>query len=254
MYHHEPADHGGADTDHRDGEQLRRAEPVPARYPAQGQREHDGEYRERRPLVREALDRHGSPESREHCGHGERVGPQVGTHCVRHPVSSQHSAAEMLRASVLLVPDRESVAEIRGGVLRLARRLRAERQPGALTSNQVAVLSHLRRHGPSTPGEIAATDGQQPQSLTRTFNELQLAGLVTRSRSPRDGRESVLTLTTRGGKALRADMAQRDEWLAGALTGLSDAELALLRVAAGLLDRLATTPAPAEVRPLRRTG
>ena len=90
------------------------------------------------------------------------------------------------------------MAQIRQGVLRLARRLRAERAPGAMSSNQVAVLAHLSRFGASTPGAIAAAEGQQPQSLTRTFQELQLAGLIHRGRSARDGRESVLTITAAG--------------------------------------------------------
>jgi len=147
------------------------------------------------------------------------------------------------------------VAQIRQGVLRLARRLRAERAPGALSSNQVAVLAHLHRFGASTPGGIAAAEGQQPQSLTRTFQELQMAGLIHRGRSARDGRESVLTITAAGSRALRQDMAQRDAWLAGALAALSDAEVEILRVAASLLDRLAAPDAePVGERPLRSAG
>jgi DNA-binding MarR family transcriptional regulator len=154
------------------------------------------------------------------------------------------------------VTDSQTVADIRGGVLRLARRLRAERQPGALTGNAVAVLGHLRRYGPATPGQIAAADGQQPQSLTRTLRELHLAGLIRQERSDRDGRESVLTITARGSQALRHDMAQRDAWLSGALGELTEAETQLLAVAAGLLDRLAALPAGSRdsERRLRHAG
>lgn len=147
--------------------------------------------------------------------------------------------------------DRETVADIRRGVLRLARRLRSERPEGALTGNKVTVLAHLRRHGPSTPGQIAAADGQQPQSLTRTFQELQRAGLIRRDRSNRDGRESILSLTPAGAVELRRDMAHRDAWLADALLDLTDAEVEILHVASGLLDRLAADPAPADAPPVR---
>lgn len=142
--------------------------------------------------------------------------------------------------------DREAVADIRRGVLRLARRLRAERPEGALTGNMVAVLAHLRRHGPDTPGQIAAADGQQPQSLTRTFQELHRNGLIRRDRSKRDGRESILTITPAGIAALRQDMAHRDAWLADALLDLTDAEIEILHVASGLLDRLAADPVAAD--------
>jgi DNA-binding MarR family transcriptional regulator len=134
----------------------------------------------------------------------------------------------------------EEAGEIRAAVLKLARRMRTERPAGALSSNKVAVLGYLRRNGPSTPGQLAAADGQQPQSLTRVFTELQRDGHIVRTRSPRDGRAAVLTLTDAGARALRADMQARDGWLADALVDLSDAERALLRVAAALLDRLAS--------------
>jgi DNA-binding MarR family transcriptional regulator len=65
---------------------------------------------------------------------------------------------------------------------------------------------------------------------------------VARSRSERDGRESVLSLTQAGQDALADDMAERDTWLAGALCGLSPAEVGLLELAAGLLERLADQP------------
>ena len=108
----------------------------------------------------------------------------------------------------------------------------------------MSVLSHLRRAGPSTPGQIAAAERQQPQSLTRVFTKLEREGLVSRSRSDRDGRESVLSLELAGLSALTRDMARRDAWLAGALEDLTAAEIGLLDVAAGLLDRLAATAGP----------
>jgi DNA-binding MarR family transcriptional regulator len=139
--------------------------------------------------------------------------------------------------SVNTQPD--DVAAIRGGAGRLARRLRAERPEGALSGTKVGVLSHLYREGPSTPGVIAAAELQRPQSLTRTFHELQAQGLISRSRSRVDGRESVLTLTRTGRAALVRDLAGRDAWLAEALGTLTPAEAAILRVAATLMDQLA---------------
>lgn len=138
-----------------------------------------------------------------------------------------------------MVNRREQAAQIRGGATRLARRLRVERPRGALSNNAISVLSHLYRDGPSSPGAIAAADHQRPQSLTRTFAELQDHGYVTRSASPVDGRESVLTLTGSGRAELLADMAARDAWLAQALETLSPAEAEILRVAATLMDQLA---------------
>jgi DNA-binding MarR family transcriptional regulator len=48
----------------------------------------------------------------------------------------------------------------------------------------------------------------------------------------------VLDLTDIGRAVLAADVERRDSWLAEALTELSDTEAQLLRLAAGLMDRL----------------
>lgn len=135
---------------------------------------------------------------------------------------------------------RRAVAEqTRSAVARLARRLRAERPDDALSSNKIGVLSHLRRHGQSSPGEIAAAERQQPQSLTRVFAELELAGLVRRSPNTADRRGAVLELTRAGNETLRRDMAHRDTWLADAIDELPDLEVEVLGLAAVIMDRLA---------------
>lgn len=122
---------------------------------------------------------------------------------------------------------------------RLARRLRAERPPDALSTNKIRVLSHLRRYGASSPGEIAAAERQQPQSLTRVFAELEVAGLVRRTPDTADRRVAVLELTGAGAQALRRDMAYGEAWLTAALEDLTDLEVEVLDLAAGIMDRLA---------------
>ncbi|MHC3471923.1 MarR family winged helix-turn-helix transcriptional regulator [Streptomyces sp. 7R007] len=130
-------------------------------------------------------------------------------------------------------------ARLRRGVLRLNRRLRRERGEGSLSANQLLVLGHLHRHGPATPGEVAAAERLRPQSLTRVFAELETEGLIVREPGPTDRRRSVLTLTARGRAALERDMAERDAWLAGALTSLNRTERGVLELAAALMERLA---------------
>jgi DNA-binding MarR family transcriptional regulator len=99
----------------------------------------------------------------------------------------------------------------------------------------------LRRHGAATPGEVAAAERQRPQSLTRVFAELEAAGLIAREPGTADRRQSVLTLTEDGRRALERDMAERDAWLATALGPLSETEREVLRLAGALMDRLADT-------------
>jgi hypothetical protein len=50
----------------------------------------------------------------------------------------------------------------------------------------------------------------------------------------------LLAITEYGQTALRTEMAERDNWLAGAMAAeLSNTEIGLLRLAGGLLERLA---------------
>jgi DNA-binding MarR family transcriptional regulator len=130
-------------------------------------------------------------------------------------------------------------ADARRGATRLARRLRAERPAHALSANKIGVLSHLHRHGASTPGDVAAAERQRPQSLTRVFAELEAAGLISRTVSPADRRESLLGITPAGFDALSLDMSERDVWLAGVIAGLTETEAQVLRIAGVLMDRLA---------------
>jgi len=75
--------------------------------------------------------------------------------------------------------------------------------------------------------------------MSRTFNELQVAGLITRCPSERDRRESVLTITAAGCEALTRDMADTDAWLANALGTITEGVGEILRIAATLMDQLA---------------
>jgi DNA-binding MarR family transcriptional regulator len=139
-------------------------------------------------------------------------------------------------------PAVDTAVALRRAVTHLGRRLRAERPPGALPVMQLTVLGHLLRTGPSLPSAIAAAEHHHPQSLTRVIATLAEDGLITRSASPDDGRATVLALTDAGREAIREDMRRRDAWLRRALAERSPAEVALLGVAAELLEALAAGP------------
>jgi len=129
---------------------------------------------------------------------------------------------------------------VRQGTTRLARRLRIERPQTSQTALELGILAHLHRRGPMTPGALAAAERLQPQSLTRTLASLERQRLAVRQPDDRDHRRSLLAITDAGRQALATDMRQRDAWLAEAMARqLTQAERDLLRIAAGLMDRLA---------------
>ncbi|WP_045876986.1 MarR family transcriptional regulator [Pseudofrankia sp. DC12] len=132
----------------------------------------------------------------------------------------------------------ELASALRLSVMRLSRRMRQERS-SSLTPTQLAVLATLERHGPMTLGEIAAHERVQPPSMTRVISNLADSGLVARSAHPTDGRQVIAEVTEAGRALLEADRRRRDEWLAERLAELSDLEIAALRHAAPILERLA---------------
>jgi DNA-binding MarR family transcriptional regulator len=133
-------------------------------------------------------------------------------------------------------------SELRVSVMRLRRRLVAERHPdNELSLSQMAVLGQLYRNGDQTVGDLAAAEGVQPPSMTRTVNALEGGGYINRRAHETDGRQVVVVLSEQGRTTLLADRARRDAWLARRLRDLTPEERDLLRRAAPVLERLANS-------------
>jgi DNA-binding MarR family transcriptional regulator len=165
-------------------------------------------------------------------------------------------SSELVRATVRIVgaaAEREPGDELlriamglRRGTMRLARRLRMERPEAGPPLQELSVLGHLNRRGPMTPGEIAAAERVQPQTLTRTLAALEDKGEIRRQADTADRRRSVLSITDAGLRALLGDLRQRDSWLCLAMAEeLTPAERGLLHLAGELMERLAESSATA---------
>lgn len=130
---------------------------------------------------------------------------------------------------------------LRLGVMRLARRMRAQRADTMLTLSQLAALATLDRHGPLTPGELAAHEKISPPSMTRLLGVLESSDLVVRTAHPTDRRQVTLAVSPEGHALLKEDRRRRDVWLAQRLKDLDAEEIAVLTRAAGILDKLASS-------------
>jgi DNA-binding MarR family transcriptional regulator len=149
-------------------------------------------------------------------------------------------ANDMPTAEKVVRSDAGLASELRLSVMRLRRRLAAERDPdNPLSMGQMAVLGALYRNGDQAVGELAAHERVQPPSMTRTVNHLADGGYVERRAHVSDGRQVVVALTDDGRTVLLADRARRDEWLARRLAGLTTEERDALRRATPILQRLA---------------
>ena len=129
--------------------------------------------------------------------------------------------------------------EIRAFYSRLKRKLRDQALSRGLSGPQVLVLGRLGRAGAATVTSLAQEEGMRPQSMGAIIAALEDAGLVRRIPDPRDGRQSILSLTENGLAWLQATQAAHHDWLINAIeTRLSADEQKELGSAVELLKRL----------------
>ena len=129
-------------------------------------------------------------------------------------------------------------SDLRIAVMRLARRLRAERADLDLTITQLAALASLERHGPTAPGMLASIERIRPPSMTRILAGLEERGLVTRTPHATDGRQVVVSVTGDAKAMLRADRRRREAWLSQRLASLSEEDRDALRSVVPVIERL----------------
>lgn len=131
-------------------------------------------------------------------------------------------------------------SRLRLAVVRLNRRLRAQRDvESVVTLTQLSAMASLHRHGPLTPGELAACERVQPPSMTRVIAALAEHGFVDRSPHPTDGRQTVVALSEAGRDYVDAEVSARERWLDAQLAQLTPDERALLHRAVDIIDRIA---------------
>jgi DNA-binding MarR family transcriptional regulator len=127
---------------------------------------------------------------------------------------------------------------LRDAVGRLGRRMRHQSPHPELSLGQLAALRSLERHGSMTPGELAEHEKVQPPSMTKILARLEATGYLVRAPHPDDGRQVTLRPSPAGLALLADDRRRRDAWIAQRLRGLEPAELAALRAAVPVLEKL----------------
>jgi DNA-binding MarR family transcriptional regulator len=142
----------------------------------------------------------------------------------------------------MLAAEQALASRLRLAVVRLTRRLRAQHGTDApVTLSQLSAMATLRDHGPMSPGELAAWERVQPPSMTRVIATLVQLGLVDRRPHPRDGRQSVVTLTEAGQAYIDAEVSARERWLDARIAKLPPAEREILARAVAIIDRMASS-------------
>ena len=131
----------------------------------------------------------------------------------------------------------ELASRLRLAVTRLARKLRQEAEPG-ITPSLLVALASIDRGGPMTIGDLCSVEQVQPPTMSRIVASLVEAGLAVREPDPLDRRVAWVRATPEGVKLLQRSRKRKDVYLAKGFRGLEPRELAVLKEAAGILERL----------------
>lgn len=135
--------------------------------------------------------------------------------------------------------DTTVAARLRLSVARLARMLRQHTPPdGDVTVSMLSALASVERLGPLTLGELAGFERVQPPSMTKIVARLDELGLVAREVDSADRRVARVRLTPEGWRFLNRNRARRNEFLAERMRNLTPDEVAVLRDALPVLEKL----------------
>ena len=144
----------------------------------------------------------------------------------------------------------EEVADrLHSAAIHLLRRVRVRDVELGLSGPRLSALSVVVIAGPLTVGELAAAEQVRSPTMTRLVDGLEREGLVTREPNPADARSVLVRATPTGRLVLSRGRAARIEDLAARLTALAPEELAALREASALIERVAGgagEPAPSD--------
>jgi DNA-binding MarR family transcriptional regulator len=106
---------------------------------------------------------------------------------------------------------------LRGFIGNLKRRMRAQSHAGELSWSQLSMLGRLERDGPSTGTAVARAEGVRPQSMGATIRDFEAAGYVTGAPDPKDGRQTLWSVTPAARDLVIAARAARQDWLQATL-------------------------------------
>jgi DNA-binding MarR family transcriptional regulator len=130
-------------------------------------------------------------------------------------------------------------AQLRAVSVGLVRRLRSTASPGELTWSQESALLRLEIGGPQTISQLARAEGTRSQSMGAIVASLEAQGLADRTPDSSDGRQSIITVSDAGRRALDDARAVKQDWLAERLTDLlTQDEQNVIAQAIPLLQRI----------------
>jgi DNA-binding MarR family transcriptional regulator len=136
------------------------------------------------------------------------------------------------------IPHAHLATDLRGAVLRLARRLRQQKADADVSDAQMAALGYVMQNQPLTIGALTVHEGVTPPSMNRTVGKLVDAGMLRRTVDEADKRRVVLETTEAGAAFVFETRRRRDAWLMPRLSSLTPDERRTLADATEILRKL----------------
>lgn len=152
------------------------------------------------------------------------------------PADAAVGASAVADGGAAVLSDDE-VARLRLVLLRLARQIRSH-SAGDITPSQLAVVATLARHGPCTIGQLAEYEHVRAPTISKIAEAVVAKGLADRVVDTADRRRVMVTLSAAGERLLLDIRQAALGWLAPQVKGLPPDDVAAVRAALPVLERL----------------
>lgn len=133
---------------------------------------------------------------------------------------------------------RQAADSIHSAAIHLLRRVSREDSAVGVSPARMSALSVLIFTGPKTMSELATMERVKLPTMSRLVAAMEQEGLVTRRPHEEDARSVVLTATAKGKRVLEHGRELRLSALENLLEGATAREVAVVREAAQIVDRL----------------
>jgi DNA-binding MarR family transcriptional regulator len=132
----------------------------------------------------------------------------------------------------------DAADQMHSAAIHLLRRAGREDVKTGTSAARLSALSVLVFAGPKTVSELAGWERVKVPTMSRLVASMEADGLVRKAPNGLDARSVVLHPTSKGRRVLERARELRLSTLASLFAGASPAELATVREAAAIVDRL----------------
>lgn len=133
---------------------------------------------------------------------------------------------------------RQAADCMHSAAIHLLRRVAREDPKAGTSPARLSALSVLVFAGPQTVTELASMERVKVPTMSRLVSAMEAEGLIRRAQNGADGRSVVLYATAKGKRVLDRARELRLSLLEELLSEASPSELATVRAAAAIVDRL----------------